>query len=60
MNTTISFHNIKNIEVKETQSFPKDKHSKAFFTRHILITDEAGNTSEITFFSDDKSVLKIV
>lgn len=60
MNTTISFHNITDIEVKEIQSFGADKDSKAFFTRHIYITDKAGNVSEITFFSDNKSVLKIV
>lgn len=60
MNTSINFHNVTNIEVKEVKHFPKDSETNEFFTRHIFVTDSNGNTTQISFFSDDKSVLKIV
>jgi hypothetical protein len=59
MNTSISFHNVTNLEVKEVKHFPKDSESKEFYTRHLFITDSNGNTSEVTLFADNRSALMI-
>ena len=57
MNTTVSFHNVTELEVKEIKHFGKDKDSKEFYTRHLYVTDASGNVSEITLFADNRSAL---
>jgi hypothetical protein len=59
MNTTINFQNVTEIEVKEINTYEKDSDINTFYTRYINVTDSNGNTIQLTFFSDKKSVLKI-
>jgi hypothetical protein len=60
INTSISFQNVTEIEIKEINTFEKDSEIDTFYTRYINVTDSNGNTIQLTFFSDKKSVLKFI
>ena len=60
MNTTINFQNVTEIEVTDINTFERDQESDKFYTRYINVTDSNGNRIQLTFFSDNKSVLKLI
>jgi hypothetical protein len=55
--TSILIHKVKSLQLKEPSSLVGN--AGVFWTRKLIVTDQNGQTFEITLFADNKEPLEI-